>query len=123
MEKHIQVLGVMYIVFGALGILAAAFLFTAIVGGGILSGDDDAMRITLIVGVILAGFCALVALPGIIAGIGLLKRQNWARVLAMILGILSLPLLHIGAALGIYTLWVLLSQESNRGNESATPVL
>ncbi|MFZ5517434.1 MAG: hypothetical protein ACOY90_12385 [Candidatus Zhuqueibacterota bacterium] len=122
MEKHIQVLGVMYIVFGALGILSAAFLFTAIVGGGILSGDDDAMRITLIVGVILAGFCALVALPGIIAGIGLLKRQNWARVMAMILGILSLPLLPIGTALGIYTLWVVLSQESNRGNESATPV-
>jgi len=118
MEKHFQVLGVLYIVFRELGILSAAFLFLVIVGGGVLSGDEEAMRITAIVGVAIGGFLTLVSAPGIVAGIGLLKRQNWARVLAMILGIINLPFIPFGTALGIYTLWVVLSQESNRMNET-----
>ena len=45
---------------------------------------------------------------GLIAGWGLLERQTWARVLAIILGFLSLLHPPLGTALGIYTLWVLL---------------
>ena len=48
MEKHVTVLGVLYIAFGALGILAAIIVFAAIVGGGILSKDSEAMAITAI---------------------------------------------------------------------------
>jgi predicted nucleic acid-binding Zn ribbon protein len=46
---------------------------------------------------------------GIIAGAGLLQRQPWARTLAIVLGCISLINIPFGTALGIYTLWVLLS--------------
>jgi predicted nucleic acid-binding Zn ribbon protein len=44
---------------------------------------------------------------GFLAGWGLIDRQPWARMLAMVLGVLSLPDFPFGTALGIYTLWTL----------------
>jgi hypothetical protein len=49
---------------------------------------------------------------GILAGWGLLDRQPWARMLAIVLGFFSLLHFGIGTVLGIYTLWVLLPSES-----------
>jgi hypothetical protein len=50
---------------------------------------------------------------GFLTGWGLLNRQPWARMLAIVLGVVSL-FFHIpfGTALGIYTLWVLLPAHS-----------
>jgi hypothetical protein len=47
---------------------------------------------------------------GIAAGWGLLRREGWARTLAMILACISLIRIPFGTALGIYTLWVLMSR-------------
>jgi hypothetical protein len=45
---------------------------------------------------------------GIIAGWGLLERQSWARILAIVLAFVSLIHMPFGTAIGVYTLWVLL---------------
>lgn len=58
-------------------------------------------------GLLLAG-----AVVGIVAGWGLLERQPWARMLAIVLGCFSLLDMPFGTALGIYTLWVLLPARS-----------
>ena len=50
--------------------------------------------------------------PGIVGGIGLLRHKQWVRYLVLILGILSLLNIPVGTALGIYTLWVLLQDET-----------
>lgn len=113
MEKYVQLLGVLYIVFSALGLLAAIIVFVAVVGGGLLSGDSEAISITMIVGTAVGGFVALLSVPGVIGGIGLLKRKYWAKVLVLILGILNLPGIPIGTALGVYTIWVLMNEETN----------
>jgi hypothetical protein len=58
------------------------------------------------------------AAAGFLAGYGLLQREPWARILALILGFLALFNVPFGTALGIYTLWVLLpstSEEEYRG--------
>ena len=60
-------------------------------------------------GIILSGF----AVAGLIAGGGLLARSPWARVLAIVVGCISLIRFPFGTALGIYTLWVLLPAESD----------
>lgn len=66
---------------------------------------------------ILAGIglllCAISAV-GLLAGWGLLTWKDWARILAIILGVLNLINFPFGTALGIYTLWVLLPAESER---------
>ena len=53
------------------------------------------------------------AVCGFIAGYGLLQRERWARVLALVMAFLSLfTNIPFGTALGIYTMWVLLPAES-----------
>jgi hypothetical protein len=54
------------------------------------------------------------ALLGFAAGWGLLRRESWARIVALIGGFLALFHPPFGTALGIYTLWVLLPSESER---------
>ncbi len=49
---------------------------------------------------------------GLIAGWGLLDRQPWARMLAIVVGCFNLLDMPFGTALGIYTLWVLLPAKS-----------
>jgi hypothetical protein len=55
------------------------------------------------IGLLISGF----AIAGVIAGGGLMARRPWARMLAIILGCISLIHFPLGTALGIYTLWVL----------------
>jgi hypothetical protein len=112
MGKHIILLGWLYIVLSALGLLIALIVFTAVVGGGLISGDREAIAITSIVGSVVSGFLVLLSVPGIIAGIGLLKFRPWARMLALVLGILNLFNFPLGTALGVYTIWALLNDES-----------
>lgn len=111
MQKHITILGVLYITFGILGVLAGLIVFVSVAGGGIISGDREAMAITAIVGTVVALFLFLISAPGVIGGIGLLQRRSWARILVLILGCLNLLSIPFGTALGIYTLWALTKPE------------
>ncbi len=112
MQSHIKVVGWTYLALGVFGILGAALLFLIIAAGGLISGDQTAIRITMIVGSILAGMVVLTSIPGMVAGAGLLKFKPWARILALILGLLNLPGFPVGTVLGIYTIWALLDTES-----------
>ena len=112
MAEHVRLLGWIYIIFNLIGVLVAGVVFLAIIGGGLLSGDAEAIFITSIVGTAISGFVLLVSAPGIIAGVGLLKRKSWARILALILGFLNLLNFPLGTALGVYTIWVLMQEES-----------
>jgi phage shock protein PspC (stress-responsive transcriptional regulator) len=49
------------------------------------------------------------ALAGIAAGIGILQRADWSRMLAIVVACISLLSVPFGTAIGVYTLWVLLS--------------
>jgi hypothetical protein len=111
-EKHVTFVGALRIGLGVLGILAAMIVFAAVVGGGLISGDREAIRITAIVGPVVAFFLVLLSVPGIIGGIGLLKWKSWARFLVLILAVLDLFNIPIGTALGIYTIWVLMRDET-----------
>jgi hypothetical protein len=54
---------------------------------------------------------ALLSLPRLIAGIGLLNRRSWARILTIIVSGVGLFDVPFGLALGIYGLWVTLNRE------------
>jgi hypothetical protein len=112
MEKHVHVLGILYIVFNALGLLLALILFWALIGPGIISGDAEAFAILTIIALVLWSILVIMSIPGIIGGIALLKRQSWARILVLILGFLNLLDIPFGTALGIYTIWVLMKDET-----------
>ena len=59
-------------------------------------------------GIVLAFFGVL----HLVLAWGLFEREPWARFLGLALGFLALLRFPLGTALGIYTLWVLLPENS-----------
>ncbi len=113
METHVKVVGWLNIVLSILAIAAGLCVAVVVIGGGVISQDDTAITVTGIVGMVLLGIALVLAIPGLIAGIGLLRYKNWARVLAIILGVLNLMNIPVGTAVGIYTLYVMLDDETS----------
>lgn len=112
METHVKVVAWLHIILGALGVLGAVCAFVSIAGGGLISGEQEAIIATSITAIAIAFFVVMVSVPGIIAGIGLLKWKSWGRILTIIVAVLELPGFPIGTALGIYALWVLFQNET-----------
>ena len=115
MEQHIKILGWLYIVFGALGVLVGVlFLIGAGIAGAAAStqGEAGAGLMAGGIGFFIAIIIAVMSLPSVIAGWGLLKRKSWSRMLAIVLGAISLLSIPIGTILGIYTIWALTKPES-----------
>ncbi|MBN2365008.1 MAG: hypothetical protein EH225_02660 [Calditrichaeota bacterium] len=112
MKQHITVVGILNIIMGALGILGAIVIITVFLGSAILSGDQEAFPILVIVGTVIAGFLVIISAPSIIGGVGLLRMKEWARIVVLVVSFLNLLNIPFGTALGIYSIWVLLSSES-----------
>ena len=117
MAEHVKIVAVLHIVLGLLTILAGIAVLA--VFGGIatfigVSGSTDALPAVPIVGgiggVIFLVLC-VIGVPGIVAGIGMLKFRPWGRILGIIVSGIDLVHVPFGTALGIYGLWVLLSRE------------
>jgi hypothetical protein len=112
MQQHVRILGWCFIVYSALLLLLAGFLFFVIGGAGLISGDRQAMLVTGAVGTFLAAFFVILSLPGLLTGFGLLKFRPWARIVGIVLGALNLLSFPIGTALGVYAIWVLVNAQT-----------
>lgn len=112
MRDHVRILGWCFIVYSAIIVLVGVGIGSIVLFGGAISGDREAILITGAVGTAIASFLILISLPGMLAGIGLLKMRPWARIVAIVIGVLHILSFPIGTALGIYTLWVLLNAET-----------
>jgi hypothetical protein len=115
MKTHIQFVAALHIALGLLSVFGAIVLFGSLgLAGGIAfsQGEQEAAGIIGIVAVAVGSFLILLGLPGIIGGWALLTERSWGRPLVLVLGILSLFNIPIGTAVGIYTLWALLSDSS-----------
>jgi len=108
--RHLTVLAILWIVFSVLRLLPGL----ALIGLGHMRFPFMMMPMPVsmphfvgpllgVLGLFIAGF----AIAGAIAGWGLMARYPWARMLAIILGCISLIHFPFGTALGVYTLWVL----------------
>lgn len=114
-NRHLRLLAILWIALGALRLVAAAALYT--VGRFVVLYLPIAPVPERFLGGILtlvASFFMLKAILALIAGWGLLDYQPWARMFALVLGFLALLLPPVGTALGIYTLWVLLPEQSEQ---------
>ena len=112
MKEHVTVVGALCIGLGALGAALAIIAFVFFAGIGVLSGDQEAMPILTFIAIISAGFLAVISVPDIIGGIGLLRRWSWARILVLILSVLKLINFPLGTIVGIYSIWVLMQDEA-----------
>ncbi len=118
-QEHIRLLGILWLALAALEITGAFVLF--IVANTIFirmsSGNPRASEFLHPLLSFLAIFIAVKAAAGFLAGWGLLQREPWARLLALVLAFLALFHIPFGTALGIYTLWTLLPVESEQEYE------
>ena len=113
MDKHVQVIGVLWIVMGALTFLGGLITFGVLFGVSFIPDiEHDAPAILRAVGLGVGMLLTILALPKIIAGIGLLKRKEWGRMLTLIVAFLALINIPLGTALGIYTIIILLKDET-----------
>jgi len=121
MAQHVKILGILHIVFGALVVLAG--IIVLIVMGGIAGfvGASDQSADTQAAVPLLGGIgglvfviCAIIGLPGLIGGIGLIQYKAWARILVIVLSALDLLNIPLGTALGIYGFWVLLNKDTEQ---------
>ncbi|MBN1542347.1 hypothetical protein JW992_09400 [candidate division KSB1 bacterium] len=113
MDKHLSLVAALHVGFGILGLIGAFFFFLLMAGIGFLADDQQAHLILTFIGTFIATIVALTSIPGLIGGIGLWRRKAWARVLILIVSAINLLNFPIGTALGIYSIWVLVHEETS----------
>lgn len=117
MESHKRILGILYIISGALQmifIFGLSMFISTVLAFAMREVDPEQEVIIELITSIFQFLPAVIiiffSIPAIIAGIGLLYKQSWALVLALILGCFKLFSFPIGTALGVYTIWVYVEQ-------------
>lgn len=113
MKKHVTVVGAIHIGFGFLGLIGALAAFFALNFAKSAVGGEEIP--TMVLGFlsisipILIGFMSTL---GLVGGIGLLSFQPWARYLVIVVAALGCLNIPIGTLKGVYSLWVLLQDET-----------
>jgi nitrogen fixation/metabolism regulation signal transduction histidine kinase len=118
LHLHVQILGWLRIAGAALMLVIGVFLLIFLAGLGVFSSaaaeDATPFWVLTLVAFFVGGLMVVLALPGLLAGIGLLRRKEWGRILALIVAVFDLLNFPIGTLIAIYSFFVLFQS-------SATP--
>jgi hypothetical protein len=112
MSRHLRLLGILWLVAGALNLAGAGFVWFA---ADVILPRIFVSGFPAFVPGLVKGVAFLILLKGAVsaaAGWGLLERESWARTVTLALAFLSLFNVPFGTALGIYSLWVLLPDQA-----------
>ena len=122
MEKHISLLGILYVCYHAAALLAAGVVLVTFFGIGLISATGLRHAVDAIpwmpfsilgaIGGMVSMLLLITALPGFIAGIGLIRFRPWSRILGIIVAFFNLFSFPFGTALSVYAFWVLFGDES-----------
>ncbi|MBO0911240.1 MAG: zinc ribbon domain-containing protein [Acidobacteria bacterium] len=113
LERHLRILAILWIVLGGLWVVPSLVLMVFSHSPHIMIGDEVFTRPIVPPLLFSLGSAFLVvAAGGILVGWGLMRHERWARITAIVVGILALFHFPFGTALGIYTLWVLLPADA-----------
>ena len=115
-DRHLDLLALLYIVSAAVAALAGLGLLPLGAAAAYLlaagEAPDLAARLTtglfLVLALLLLAFAALAATTGR----GLRRTQPWARTAGLVLAVVNLFIPPFGTALGAYACWVLLQQRA-----------
>ena len=113
MEGHVKAVGVLWIIYGAIGLLFTFFLFATLFGISFIPDMGyEAPVILRTVAIGLGLFFAILTLPELIAGFGIYNYREWGRILGLVVAFLNLISFPFGTALSIYTLVILFNPET-----------
>jgi len=124
MEQHLKLVAILNIVYRGLMIFGSIFLFliAAIFGRimdflerrGELRAEDvprEILDLVPIILVIIGTIIFIISVAAIIGAIGLMRKQEWGRILVIVVSFFNLVHIPLGTVLGVYSLWVLLNDE------------
>jgi hypothetical protein len=113
MEGHVKAVAVLWIIYGALGLIFTFFLFAALFGISYI--PDIGAEAPVILRTLALGLCVffgLLTLPELIAGFGIYNHREWGRIVGMAVAFLNLISFPVGTALSVYTLVVLFHSDT-----------
>ncbi|MBC8423992.1 hypothetical protein H8E07_07695 [bacterium] len=109
--NHRTTLGALHLVLGLMNVIAAAIVILVLGGVITLADDPVAGEVLGIVMMVVAVILGLASLPALVAGYALLTNAAWARVAAIVSAFLNLTSVPLGTAVAIYTLMVAFHDE------------
>jgi hypothetical protein len=113
MKKHVTVVGAIHIGFGILGLIAAGVVFFGLsIAKGLVSDAEVPVMVLNILSITLPLLIGFMSSLGVIGGIGILAYKTWARYLIIVVAAIGCVNIPIGTLKGVYTLWVLLQDDS-----------
>jgi hypothetical protein len=113
MRKHVTVVGAIHIGFGAIGLIGAVAIFFALdFAKGMVGGEEVPTMVLGFLSISLPLLVGFMSTLGLVGGIGLLSFQPWARFLVIVVAALGCLNIPIGTLKGVYSLWVLLQDET-----------
>jgi hypothetical protein len=113
MKKHVAVVGAIQIGFAILGlILAVVIFFIMSFARSQVGGDETGELVLGFLSISLPILFGFLSTLGLVGGIGLLAYKSWARYLVMVVAALGCLNIPIGTLKGVYTLWVLLQDDT-----------
>ena len=125
MERHVHLLGILASLWGALALLVGVSMLLLAIAALVQVADSAGLAAGLTAGLFLliAVFALIWGGAHLWAAILVRKRKPFGRVLMLGLAVVNLLMLPIGTALGVYALWILLTNEGRRLFEPAHAVV
>jgi hypothetical protein len=113
MKKHVTVVAAIQIGFAILGlIVAVAIFFIMNFAKSQVGGDDTAEMVLGFLSVSLPILFGCLSTLGLVGGIGLLAFKPWARYIVIVVNALGCLNIPIGTLKGVYSLWVLMQDDT-----------
>lgn len=112
MQKNINIVAALQIGLSIFNLLIAFLIFTVLKLVGGFVDDPNGSTILSLIADILAIVFIVISLPGILAGMGLYKRKEWARILTIVLSVVELFSFPFGTAIGIFSIWAMIQPET-----------
>jgi hypothetical protein len=116
-RDHVRLVGILWMAYSALHVVAGVLILAALsLFGHAIHIPNHPPEVTVWLRLLFSfiGWLILAkAAVGFFAGWGLLQREEWARIVALVVGFVALLNVPVGTALGVYTLWVLLPSQSD----------
>jgi hypothetical protein len=125
MEKHVTLTGILNIVCSSLGILGSLVLFALAIGFRYLvefvgrmdhcemqKCPPEVLSIVPIILVFIGTLVLIVSIVGMIGAIGVIKKKEWGRITLLVVSFLHLIQIPLGTILGVYSIWVLLNDDT-----------
>ncbi len=117
-NPHLTVVAALMLAWAGFALIIGLIVLAAAAFGGAVgesqSGVDGVFGMAAGGGLLVFFIMLLAALPALFAGIGILQRREWGRILGIIVAVIALFNIPFGTAFGIYALIILTRPEAQQ---------